>query len=103
MRRAVARAKAGEGPTLLECKTYRWFGHYAGDPQKYRPADNLENARNVDCLANFEKFLVESSFAKRDELDAVDARLKAEIDEAISYAEAAPAAPKGQFLNDVYA
>lgn len=103
MRRAAARARAGEGPTLLECKTYRWFGHYAGDPQKYRPADNLEQARKVDCIANFEKFLIDSSFADRETLDAVDTRLRTEIDEAIAYAEAAPAAAKGQFLNDVYA
>jgi len=103
MRQALARARAGEGPTLLECKTYRWFGHYAGDPQKYRPVDNVEKARTVDCIANFERFLIDSGFADRQQLDAVDAGLRAEIDEAIAYAEAAPAAPTGQFLNDVYA
>jgi pyruvate dehydrogenase E1 component alpha subunit len=103
MREAVARARGGEGPTLLECKTYRWFGHYAGDPQKYRPADNLEQSRKVDCIANFEKFLVDFSHADRKRLDAVDARIHGEIDEAIAYAEAAPVAAKGEFLNDVYA
>jgi acetoin:2,6-dichlorophenolindophenol oxidoreductase subunit alpha len=103
MRQAAARARAGEGPTLLECKTYRWFGHFAGDPQKYRPADDLERSRKVDCIANFESFLIDSDHADRERLDAVDARLRAEIDEAIAHAEAAPAAPKGQFLNDVYA
>jgi TPP-dependent pyruvate/acetoin dehydrogenase alpha subunit len=103
MRQATARARAGEGPTLLECKTYRWFGHYAGDPQKYRPAANVDAARTVDCVANFEKFLIESGFADREQLDTVDARLRADIDEAIAYAEAAPAAATGQFLNDVYA
>lgn len=103
MRAAVARARAGEGPTLLECKTYRWFGHYAGDPQKYRPANDLEQTRKVDCITNFEKFLIGSGLADRGQLDAVDAGLRAEIDEAIAHAEAAPAAPRGQFLNDVYA
>jgi len=103
MRQAVARARAGEGPTLIECKTYRWFGHYAGDPQKYRPADNLEQSRKIDCIVNFEKFLVDSGLADRERFDAVDARLRSEIDEAIAYAEAAPAAAKGQFLKDVYA
>jgi TPP-dependent pyruvate/acetoin dehydrogenase alpha subunit len=103
MREAVARAKRGEGPTLLECKTYRWFGHYAGDPQKYRPADNLEKSRNVDCIANFEKFLIGSGLASREQLDAVDVRLRAEIDEAIAYAEASPVAATGEFLKDVYA
>jgi pyruvate dehydrogenase E1 component alpha subunit len=103
MREATARARAGEGPTLLECKTYRWFGHYAGDPQKYRPAADVDEARTIDCVANFQNFLIDSGFADRELLDAVDARLRADIEEAIAYAEAAPAAPHGQFLNDVYA
>lgn len=103
VREAVARARAGEGPTLVECKTHRWFGHYAGDPQKYRPANDLEQSRNVDCIANFEKYLIESGLADRGQLDAFNARLRAEIDDAIAYAEAGPAAGAGQFLNDVYA
>lgn len=103
MREAVARARAGEGPTLLECRTYRWFGHFAGDPQKYRSSDDLERSRKIDCIANFEKFLIEAGHADRERLDAVDARLRGEIDEAVAYGEAAPAAPRGQFLNDVYA
>jgi pyruvate dehydrogenase E1 component alpha subunit len=100
---AVARARAGEGPTLIECKTHRWFGHYAGDPQKYRPANDLEKSRNVDCIANFEKRIIESGLADRGQLDAVNDRLRVEIDDAIAYAEASPAAVTGQFLNDVYA
>jgi acetoin:2,6-dichlorophenolindophenol oxidoreductase subunit alpha len=103
MQQALARARSGEGPTLLECKTYRWFGHYAGDPQKYRPAANVEAARTVDCVANYERFLIDTGRADRRQLDAVDAQLRAEIEEAIAYAEAAPPAPTGQFLNDVYA
>lgn len=102
-RQAVARARAGEGPTLIECRTYRWFGHYAGDPQKYRRPDDLDRSRNVDCIANLEKLIVESDLADRGQLDAVNERLRAEIDEAIAYAEASPAAVTGQFLDDVYA
>lgn len=103
MREAVARARAGAGPTLLECRTYRWFGHFAGDQQKYRSADDLERSRQVDCIANFERFLITAGHADRGRLDAVDDRVRAEIDEAIAYGEAAPVAPKGQYLNDVYA
>jgi len=102
-RTAVARARAGEGPTLIECTTHRWFGHYAGDPQKYRPSADLERARSADCIANFEKILLESGVADRGQLDAVDVRLRAEIDDAIAYAEASPVATKGRFLHDVYA
>jgi pyruvate dehydrogenase E1 component alpha subunit len=102
-RQAVARARAGEGPTLIECKTQRWFGHYAGDPQKYRPADDLEQSRNIDCIASFETRIVESGLADRTQLDAVSDRLRAEIDDAIAFAEASPATQAGQYLNDVYA
>ncbi len=103
MKQAVARAKAGEGPTLLECKTYRWFGHYAGDPQKYRPVESQEQARGVDCIANYEKFLIESAIADRGLLDAVDQKVRAEIEDAIAFAEASPPSEKGGYLNDVYA
>jgi pyruvate dehydrogenase E1 component alpha subunit len=103
MRKAVARARVGEGPTLIECKTSRWFGHYAGDPQKYRPPADLDRARNVDCIASFEKFLIEDGLADRDEIEAVNARLRAEIDDAVAQAEASPRAGARQFLADVYA
>lgn len=102
-REAIARARSGGGPTLLECKTQRWFGHYVGDPQKYRPAADLDRSRTVDCVAAFEKFLIEAKHADRAELDAVDAKLKAEINEAIAYAEASPAAAAQAFFADVYA
>ena len=102
-REAIARARAGEGPTLIECKTHRWFGHYVGDPQKYRAPDDLDRSRKSDCVANFEKFLMVSKLADRDELDAVNTKLKEEISEAILYAQASPAAAAAQFFADVYA
>src|SRR6266404_5213521 len=50
---AVARARAGEGPTLLECKTYRYYGHYVGDPLTYRTKEEAEAWRQRDALAHF--------------------------------------------------
>lgn len=100
---AVAQARAGEGPTLIECKTHRWFGHYAGDPQKYRPSDDLDRSRNIDCIASFEKVLMESGLVDQARLDAINEGLRLEIDEAIGHAEASPMAADRQFLNDVYA
>src|SRR5262249_53893390 len=56
---AVARARRGEGPTLLECKTYRYFGHYVGDPLTYRAKDESEQVRTTrDPLASFERRVV---------------------------------------------
>ena len=53
--KAVARARNGKGPTLVEAKTMRWGGHYEGDPQKYKSAAELENPQSFDPVSFFEK------------------------------------------------
>ncbi len=101
--RAVARARKGEGPTLLECKTHRWFGHYAGDPQKYRPPTEIQEAREFDPVAKFEKFLLQSKRIDRGYLDELEAKIKSEIEEALAFAESSPAAGPEELFTDVYA
>lgn len=101
--KAVRRARGGKGPTLIECKTRRWFGHYAGDPQKYRPEDDLKAARSIDPIARFEQFLIKNGHADKATLSAVDGRIRAEIDEAVAYAESSPKADPSDILMDVYA
>ncbi len=101
--KAVERARAGKGPTLLECKTHRWLGHYVGDAQKYRPASEVQQAREFDPITRFEKFLLESSHIDREYLDGVEEKIKSEIDSAIAYAENSPVAGPEELFNDVYA
>ena len=101
--KAIDRARTGQGPTLLECKTHRWLGHYVGDAQKYRPPVEVQQAREFDPVARFEKFLLESGHVDRDYLDSVEAKIKSEIDAAIAYAESSPISEAEELFTDVYA
>jgi pyruvate dehydrogenase E1 component alpha subunit len=101
--KAVARARNGEGPTLLECKTHRWFGHYAGDPQKYRPADEVEAARDFDPIVKFEKLLLETKQLTQEDIDSLRAKIQAEIEESLTFAENSPVAGPEELFTDVYA
>ncbi len=84
---AIRRARAGEGPTLIECKTYRWYGHSEIDPAKYRPAEEVAAWKKRDPLARFEKYLGEQKVLTAEMKKKIEADIKKEIDEAIAYAE----------------
>jgi TPP-dependent pyruvate/acetoin dehydrogenase alpha subunit len=101
---AIARARKGEGPTLLECKTYRYHGHYVGDPLVYRPKGEAERWKEQrDPLKNFEaKVVGEARRLPREDLRRVDAEIAAEIDAAVTAAERAPLPEPTDLLTDVY-
>lgn len=101
--KAVSRARKGEGPTLLECKTPRWLGHYVGDAQKYRSSKEVQEARGVDPIVKFEKFLLDSNHIGPEYMNTVEARIQSEIEEAIAFAENSPIAADEELFNDVYA
>lgn len=101
--KAVERARNGEGPTLLECKTHRWLGHYAGDPQKYRAPDDIQGARAFDPILRFQKLLLESGHIEPEYIDNLETKIKSEIEEAIAFAEASPVAEIEELFTDVYA
>lgn len=100
---AVARARRGEGPTLLECRVRRWSGHYVGDAQKYRSPDEVKAARALDPIQRFAAALSESGVLARNGMEAIEARVKGEIDDAVAFAVESPAAEPGEILTDVYA
>jgi len=83
---AVGRARAGEGPTLIEAETYRWFGHYAGDKAAYRDEAEVETGRAGDPLVRARADL------SADEADAADAAVEQEIGAALEFALASPSA-----------
>jgi acetoin:2,6-dichlorophenolindophenol oxidoreductase subunit alpha len=101
--KAVARARKGEGPTLLECKTHRWFGHFAGDAQKYRSPKEIEEVRKFDPVRRFQELLLETRVVTPKGVEEVEARVKAEIDEAVAFAENSPISGREGLLEDVYA
>jgi acetoin:2,6-dichlorophenolindophenol oxidoreductase subunit alpha len=86
---AVARARAGEGPTLLECQTYRHYGHSKSDPGKYRPPDEVERWLARDPLDLVRARLLELGVAE-DELAGVESEVDEEMDRAVEAALAAP-------------
>jgi pyruvate dehydrogenase E1 component alpha subunit len=100
---AIARARRGDGPTLLECKTYRYFGHYVGDNLKYRTKEETERWQERDPLAAFEKRTVADGVMEPGNLRRIDAEVAAEIEAAVAAAEAAPPPGPDEVLTDVYA
>ena len=89
-REAVARARAGEGPTLLEVKTYRHFGHFEGDPDRYRDDDDRRTTRERDALRRLHGELIEAGDATEPELEATSAELEAAVDAAVEFARSSP-------------
>lgn len=100
---AVERARRGDGPTLLECKVRRWFGHYVGDAQKYRAPDDVKQARALDPIQKFAADLAASGALGAGELEAIEAGVKDEIDAAVAFAAASPSAAPEELFTDVYA
>ena len=101
-KRAVDRARAGEGASLLEVLTYRRRGHAEHDAQKYVPADELKSWETKDPLDRYEKRLVEEGVATREELTAISERVAAEVDEARAQAEDSPMPNAEEALAEVW-
>ena len=99
---AVARARAGKGPTLVECKTYRQHGHFEGDPAIYKPKEEQAAWMEKDPMPRYAKFLVENGVMTQEEVDAVDAQVAKEIEDAIAFADAQPIPAVETAVVDVY-
>ena len=101
---AVDRARRGDGPTLIEAKTYRMTAHSSDDDdRRYREREEIEAWRLKDPIIRFEKYLFENGLLDEDEKEAMDAEIKAFVAEASDYAENAPFADPEEALDRVYA
>ena len=99
---AIARARDGGGPSLIEMKFTRYFGHFEGDQQTYR-ADEVERARaNLDCLTRFADRVTQTGELDRADLETVDAEVAALVEGAVADAKAAPLPTEADLLTDVY-
>jgi len=103
MGEAAARARAGEGPTLLECKTYRFAGHSRSDRTAYRPKEEVEFWKQRDPIIVLGKKLLAEGLATQEQLDAIQREVEQEIADAIAYAQSAPSPAPEEALEDVYA
>jgi TPP-dependent pyruvate/acetoin dehydrogenase alpha subunit len=103
VKEAAGRARAGEGPTFVEAKTYRYRGHYEGDPQIYRLPGELEEWQARDPIPMFRRRLLDAGVFDRAALRETEASVQAQLDEAVAYANAAPMPQPQQVLEGVYA
>jgi TPP-dependent pyruvate/acetoin dehydrogenase alpha subunit len=106
-KRAVDRARNGGGVTLLEVKTFRMKGHAEHDNQTYVPKELIEEWQSKDAVTRFERHLLDNGIATQEDLDAIERRVKKEVDVATDEAEQSPMpapeeAPKGLFAGDGY-
>jgi len=100
---AVAKARKGEGPTLVECKTYRWHGHFEGDMQTYRTKEEIEEWKKKDPIPRFSKKLIEMGVLTQKDADKIEQEILKEIDKAVKFAEESPLPKPEETLEDVYA
>jgi len=100
---AIRQARAGGGPTLIETKVMRYYGHFEGDQQTYRGAGEVEELRaNRDCLIAFRRRVTEAGLLDAEQMEDIDAQIKALVDEAVEEAKAAPDPTVADVLTDVY-
>jgi pyruvate dehydrogenase E1 component alpha subunit len=101
-REAVQRAREGGGPTLLECKTYRYCGHSRSDPRNYRTREEEEEWWTRDPIPRMRRYLVDNGLASEERLDAMDASVEDTFDEALEFAEASPEPEAHELFTDVF-
>lgn len=100
---AVDRARAGRGPTLIECKTYRWRAHFEGEPDTYRPPEEVEAWLKREPIAPYRRLLIEQGILSEAEANAIEARVVQELDEAVEFARQSPLPEPGSALEDLWA
>jgi acetoin:2,6-dichlorophenolindophenol oxidoreductase subunit alpha len=100
---AIKRAREGGGPSLIECKVNRYYGHFEGDAQTYRAENEVEEIRKEkDCLMLFRQRVISADLVEEEDLDKIDEEVKTLIDEAVDEAKAAPEPDPDKLLTDVY-
>jgi acetoin:2,6-dichlorophenolindophenol oxidoreductase subunit alpha len=100
--RAAAYARAGSGPYLLECKTFRMTGHSAHDMAHYVPKGLFEEWGKLDPIVRLEKRIIDEGWALQGEIDEVHAAIAREVDDAVDWAEQSPYPDANTLLDDVY-
>jgi pyruvate dehydrogenase E1 component alpha subunit len=100
---AVARARKGEGPTLVETKTYRYHGHFEGDPCNYQPEEEMAEWKKKDPIVRYRKQLIDMGVLTEEEATKIEQEIDQEIDEAVKFAEESPYPAPEEALEDVYA
>jgi pyruvate dehydrogenase E1 component alpha subunit len=100
--RAADRARAGEGPTLLEFRTYRYKGHSMSDPQKYRSKEEVEEYKHRDPIEQVRHTILDKKIASVKDLDAIEQKINAQIEESVKFAEESNYPDPSEAMKDIY-
>jgi pyruvate dehydrogenase E1 component alpha subunit len=103
IKKVVARARAGEGPTLVECKTYRWEGHNVGDPEVYRTREEVKAWREKCPIKRLAKVLEENNIAGEEAIREIEIKVQNEIDDAEQFAFDSPSPDPSEVMDYVWA
>lgn len=100
---AVERARRGQGPSVIECMTYRYYGHHQGDDtRRYRSREEEQAARDRDCIRRFREQMLDQQLLTAPELGAIESANRKKIDEAVAFAESSPLPQPADLFTDVY-
>ena len=102
-REAVDRARAGEGPSLVECKTYRWRTHFEGEPDTYRPPEEVEAWIRREPIAPYRQQLIESEVLTEARAGEIEAAVLRELDAAVEFGRQSPDPEPESALEDLWA
>lgn len=100
--RAAKKGRKGEGPTLLNIETYRYKGHSMSDPQKYRTKNEVHEYQEKDPITHVKNVLLDNKWMTSDEIKALEKEVKAEVEEAVKFAEESPLPEPYELYEDVY-
>jgi pyruvate dehydrogenase E1 component alpha subunit len=100
---AVDRARAGEGPTIIECKTYRWRTHFEGEPDTYRPPEEVQAWMKREPIAPYRSQLIKSGVLSEAEANEIEAAVLRQIDEAVEFGRTSPSPEQESALEDLWA
>jgi pyruvate dehydrogenase E1 component alpha subunit len=100
--RAARRARDGEGPTLLEIKTYRYKGHSMSDPAKYRSKEELEEYKEKDPIEYVLRVIRENNLATEEQITEINDKVKMTVDDAVEFAENSPWPDDNELYKDIY-
>jgi len=102
MEKASERARKGEGPSLIECKTYRWRGHWTGDPEVYRTREDVAAWMEKCPIKRLKAYMVDQKFATSEELEKIEEDAGKTVDEATDFALNSPEPDPATVMNDVF-
>ncbi len=99
---AAARARRGDGPTLLEFRTYRYKGHSMSDPGKYRSKEEVEEYKQRDSIESVRETILKNGFATEEDLAKIEERINAQVEESVEFAENSPYPDPSEAFKDIY-